>query len=89
MAKMFEFETNRMAMRETEKAYGFDYWKQSKRALQVVWLPKSQIIVEDIEDDGGLDWHEGDVLVSVPMWLARKNNYFENTILKVHRAGCC
>lgn len=88
MAKMFEFAANRMAMRETEKAYGFEYWNQGKRAYFTEWLPKSQITVEDIEDNGGLDWHEGDVLVSVPMWLARKNGYFERTILKEHRAGC-
>lgn len=89
MAKMFEFRSNREEMRETEKAYGFMYEAQSSSHAGIweacyQWLPKSQITVEDIPFDGeDIYWHEGDVLVSVPMWLARSEGYFKSTVCKV------
>lgn len=88
MAKMFEFTMNRSEMRETEKAYGFCYERPNKNHAGVwetawQWLPKSQTTVEDIEFDGeDIYWAEGDVLVSVPMWLARKENYFKGTLCR-------
>ncbi len=88
MAKRFEFTSNREAMRETEKAYGFRYERQNKQHNGVweaawQWLPKSQVTVEDIEFDGeDIYWSEGDVLVSVPMWLARNEGYFKSTLLQ-------
>lgn len=82
-SKTFEFVWNFApfgSVRETEKAYGFEYYNgrySSNYGKNICWLPKSQITVEPIEDDGSIWWHEGDCLVSVPMWLARKNDYFK------------
>ena len=88
MAKRFEFTSNREQMRETAKAYGFMYERQNAKHNGIweqawQWLPKSQVTVEEIEFDGeDIYWTEGDVLVSVPMWLARNENYFKSTILR-------
>lgn len=84
----FKFQSNRAEMRETAKAWGFSYERQNtqhagiwERAWQ--WLPKSQVTVEDVEFDGeDVFWHEGDVVVTVPMWLARKENYFKSTVCR-------
>ena len=87
----FEFKFNREEMRETEKAYGFGYSVRDKNhagrwVTRWQWLPKSQITVEDIEFDGeDVWWHEGDVIVTVPGWLAYKERYFKNTILREMR----
>lgn len=91
MAKTFEFGYNRELIHETEKAYGFMYSRADRNfagryRTAYVWLPKSQTTVEDIEFDGkDMYWHEGDVLVTVPMWLARNNSYFKYDLLKVER----
>lgn len=89
--KMFEFNYNRSQIRETEKAYGFAYDAEDKaRAgrwyLAYEWLPKSQVVIEDVEFDGeDIYWSEGDVLVSVPMWLASKRGFFKTTLFKEQR----
>lgn len=83
-SKMFEFQWNFNdgSVIETAKAYGFQYhdnayWNPDL-GNKVTWLPKSQVTVEAIEDDGSIWWHEGDCLVSVPMWLAAKHDYFKS-----------
>lgn len=79
---MFEFVSSREVMVETEKAYGFRYTGIGYNNDGIQWLPKSQIKVSDLEDDGSIYWSEGAVLVEVPMWLARKNSYFKHTVLR-------
>ena len=93
MAKLMTIEVRKDDMRETEKAFGFPYavagsWMQ--RNDQVVWLPKSQITVTDVtfemykEECGEFEaehyWQDGIVWVDVPMWLARKHDYFKRCI---------
>ena len=69
---------------ETEKAFGVKY--------SVVWLPKSQTTITELEPyydenrlfseeeikSGVSNWVE----VSIPNWLAYKNNFFKNNLLK-------
>lgn len=93
MAKYMTIEVRKEDMRETAKAYGFPYakagsWMQD--SSQIVWLPKNQITLTDVtydmykEECGEFEantlWQEGYVWVDVPMWLARKYNYFERCI---------
>lgn len=73
---------------ETAKAYGFKYQDRrymSSNGEKIMWLPKSQVIIEPVpEPQKGtreyISWDENDREVSVPMWLAEKNNYFENML---------
>lgn len=92
MAKTYDFVWNfgdGSDVIETEKAYGFKYhdnrhWS-SVHGNKVVWLPKSKVTVEPIpEPEKGtreyIWWQEGDCKVSVPMWLARANDYFKGML---------
>ena len=81
----FQFSTYRSEIKETAKAYGFRYDCQNAQhagrwdeAYQ--WLPKRFTTIEDVEDDGSIYWQEGQVIVTVPMWLARNENYFKQTV---------
>lgn len=84
----FEFMTYRSEIKETAKAYGFRYERQNKNHNGIweaayQWLPKSQVTVKDCEFDGeDIYWQEGQVIVTVPMWLARKENYFKHTVCR-------
>lgn len=87
MAKTFDIYMNREdIVRETEKAYGFEY--DCEGWAKILWLPKSQLTIEDVEDDGeSVMWREGDIVVSMPMWLARNNRYFKGTLIQEVWAG--
>ena len=82
---------------ETEKAFGVKYsvshdYSYSNKEYGVVWLPKSQTTITELEPyydenrlfseeeikSGVSNWVE----VSIPNWLAYKNNFFKNNLLK-------
>ena len=55
---------------ETEKAIGFDICEDSKwiqhSNTRIAWFPKSQMIIEETEDQ--IDYY-------IPEWLFRKNHF--------------
>ena len=55
---------------ETEKAIGFDICQEGKwinhSNTDIAWFPKSQIIIEETEDQ--IDYF-------IPEWLFRKNHF--------------
>ena len=93
----FTFMAHKQEIIETEKAYGIKYRDlcccNINERNKIVWLPKSQTTLEEVIpyrdeellfseeeiESGESDW----LNVTVPGWLAYKENYFKNTLLKV------
>lgn len=77
---------------ETAKAYGIPYAKSNSFSQDenILWLPKSQVTMEHVtyemykdvfgEHDADWVWQDIYAWVTVPMWLARKHNYFKNCV---------
>ena len=92
MAKYMFIEVIKSEIIETEKAYGIPYVKDNCywQDNNVLWLPKSQVELEDVtydmykEVNGEFNakWYfrDGYAWITVPMWLARNNNYFKHMI---------
>lgn len=70
---------------ETEKAVAIDYHVPSgvRWTEKLLWLPKSQITYTthldyENEDPEGVLYEI--MVIEMPMWLARKHNYFKNMV---------
>ena len=86
-----------MILLKLKKAFGVKYsvshgYSYSNKEYGVVWLPKSQTTITELEPyydenrlfseeeikSGVSNWVE----VSIPNWLAYKNNFFKSNLLK-------